>query len=142
MEKLIIADPEVFNSIEQEHHRQQNTLEMIASENFTSPNVMEAVGSVLTNKYAEGYPGKRYYGGCEAVDIAENIARDRAKKLFQAEYANVQPHSGSQANMAIYLTFLKRLILFGGRQLLKWLGLVNYLSKLKHKKYKKKWSTK
>ena len=107
MEKLITADPEVFNSIEQEHHRQQNTLEMIASENFTSPNVMEAVGSVLTNKYAEGYPGKRYYGGCDAVDVAENLARDRAKELFNAEYANVQPHSGSQANMGIYLTLLQ-----------------------------------
>ncbi len=107
MEKLNIADPEVFNSIEQEFHRQQNTLEMIASENFTSPNVMEAVGSVLTNKYAEGYPGKRYYGGCDAVDLAENLARDRAKELFQAEYANVQPHSGSQANMGVYLTLLQ-----------------------------------
>ena len=107
MENLITADPEVFNSIEQEHHRQQNTLEMIASENFTSPNVMEAVGSVLTNKYAEGYPGKRYYGGCDAVDVAENLARDRAKELFNAEYANVQPHSGSQANMGVYLTFLQ-----------------------------------
>ena len=107
MEKLIIADPEVFNSIEQERHRQQNTLEMIASENFTSPNVMEAVGSVLTNKYAEGYPGKRYYGGCAAVDVAENLARDRAKELFDAEYANVQPHSGSQANMGVYLTLLQ-----------------------------------
>ena len=107
MEKLNIADPEVFNSIEQEFHRQQNTLEMIASENFTSPNVMEAVGSVLTNKYAEGYPGKRYYGGCDAVDLAENLARDRAKELFQAEYANVQPHSGSQANMGVYQTLLQ-----------------------------------
>jgi len=107
MEKLNIADPEVFNSIEQEFHRQQNTLEMIASENFTSPNVMKAVGSVLTNKYAEGYPGKRYYGGCDAVDLAENLARDRAKELFQAEYANVQPHSGSQANMGVYLTLLQ-----------------------------------
>ena len=107
MEKLITADPEVFNIIEQEHHRQQNTLEMIASENFTSPNVMEAVGSVLTNKYAEGYPGKRYYGGCDAVDVAENLARDRAKELFNAEYANVQPHSGSQANMGVYLTLLQ-----------------------------------
>ncbi|MBC8256178.1 MAG: serine hydroxymethyltransferase [Candidatus Marinimicrobia bacterium] len=107
MEKLNITDPEVFNSIKQEHHRQQNTLELIASENFTSPNVMEAVGSVLTNKYAEGYPGKRYYGGCEAVDLAENLARDRARELFQAEYANVQPHSGSQANMGVYLTFLQ-----------------------------------
>ena len=107
MEKLNIADPEVFNSIEQEFHRQQNTLEMIASENFTSPNVMKAVGSVLTNKYAEGYPGKRYYAGCDAVDLAENLARDRAKELFQAEYANVQPHSGSQANMGVYLTLLQ-----------------------------------
>jgi glycine hydroxymethyltransferase len=107
MKKLNIADPEVFNSIEREFHRQQNTLEMIASENFTSPNVMEAVGSVLTNKYAEGYPGKRYYGGCDAVDLAENLARDRAKELFQAEYANVQPHSGSQANMGVYLTLLQ-----------------------------------
>ena len=107
MEKLITADPEVFNSIELERHRQQNTLEMIASENFTSPNVMEAVGSVLTNKYAEGYPGKRYYGGCDAVDVAENLARDRAKELFNAEYANVQPHSGSQANMGVYLTLLQ-----------------------------------
>ena len=100
-------DPEVYQSIIQELNRQKNTLEMIASENFTSIGVMEAVGSVLTNKYAEGYPGKRYYGGCDAVDIAENLARDRAKDLFKAEYANVQPHSGSQANMAVYLTFLK-----------------------------------
>jgi len=87
-------------------NRQKNTLEMIASENFTSMAVMEAVGSVLTNKYAEGYPGKRYYGGCEAVDEVENIARDRAKELFKSEYSNVQPHSGSQANMAVYLTLL------------------------------------
>ncbi|SVD69417.1 uncharacterized protein METZ01_LOCUS422271, partial [marine metagenome] len=107
MYKLKIADIEVFDTIEKELHRQQNTLEMIASENFTSPMVMEAVGSVLTNKYAEGYPGKRYYGGCEAVDLAEDLARDRAKKLFQAEYANVQPHSGSQANMGVYLTLLQ-----------------------------------
>ena len=107
MDKLKIADIEVFDTIEKELHRQQNTLEMIASENFTSPMVMEAVGSVLTNKYAEGYPGKRYYGGCEAVDLAEDLARDRAKKLFQAEYANVQPHSGSQANMGVYLTLLQ-----------------------------------
>ena len=106
MNQLIHQDNEIFNSIHQELLRQQNTLEMIASENFTSPAVLEAVGSVLTNKYAEGYPGKRYYGGCEAVDQVENIARDRAKKLFQADYANVQPHSGSQANMAVYLTFL------------------------------------
>ena len=107
MYKLKSADFQVFASIEQELHRQQNTLEMIASENFTSPMVLEAVGSVLTNKYAEGYPGKRYYGGCEAVDIAENIARERAKELFEAEYANVQPHSGSQANMGVYLTLLQ-----------------------------------
>lgn len=107
MNVLMHHDREIFDSINRELFRQQNTLEMIASENFTSPGVLEAVGSVLTNKYAEGYPGKRYYGGCEAVDIAENIARDRAKKLFHAQYANVQPHSGSQANMAVYLTFLK-----------------------------------
>ena len=107
MNVLMHQDPEIFESINMELFREQNTLEMIASENITSPGVLEAVGSVLTNKYAEGYPGKRYYGGCEAVDIAENIARDRAKQLFQAEYANVQPHSGSQANMAVYLTFLK-----------------------------------
>ena len=100
-------DVEIFNSIQAELDRQTDTLELIASENFTSKAVMEAVGSVLTNKYAEGYPGKRYYGGCEEVDIAENIARDRAKKLFNADYANVQPHSGSQANMGVYLTFLK-----------------------------------
>ena len=100
-------DVEIFNSIQAELDRQTDTLELIASENFTSKAVMEAVGSVLTNKYAEGYPGKRYYGGCEEVDVAENIARDRAKKLFNADYANVQPHSGSQANMGVYLTFIK-----------------------------------
>ena len=107
MNKLKTADPDVFKSIDNELYRQKNTLEMIASENFTSSMVMEAVGSVLTNKYAEGYPGKRYYGGCEAVDIAEDLARNRAKELFQAEYANVQPHSGSQANMGVYLTMLQ-----------------------------------
>ena len=100
-------DIEIFNSIQSEFNRQANTLELIASENFTSKSVMEAVGSVLTNKYAEGYPGKRYYGGCEEVDVAENIARDRVKKLFSADYANVQPHSGSQANMGVYLTLIK-----------------------------------
>ncbi|MBT5956668.1 MAG: serine hydroxymethyltransferase [Candidatus Marinimicrobia bacterium] len=100
-------DIEIFNSIQAEFDRQTDTLELIASENFTSKAVMEAVGSVLTNKYAEGYPGKRYYGGCEEVDVAENIARDRVKELFNAEYANVQPHSGSQANMGVYLTFIK-----------------------------------
>jgi len=100
-------DLEIFNSIQAEFNRQTDTLELIASENFTSKAVMEAVGSVLTNKYAEGYPGKRYYGGCEEVDVAENIARNRVKELFNAEYANVQPHSGSQANMGVYLTFIK-----------------------------------
>lgn len=104
---LKLQDVAIFNSIQAEYNRQMNTLELIASENFTSKAVMEAVGSVLTNKYAEGYPGKRYYGGCEEVDVAENIARDRAKELFSAEYANVQPHSGSQANMGVYLTFIK-----------------------------------
>ncbi len=101
------ADPEVFDAITKEYNRQHEKIELIASENFTSPEVMEVQGSVLTNKYAEGYPGKRYYGGCEWVDVAEDIARDRLKKLFGAEYANVQPHSGSQANMAVYMTFIK-----------------------------------
>ncbi len=100
-------DPEVFGAIKNEYERQRTKLELIASENFTSPAVMEAQGSVLTNKYAEGYPGNRYYGGCEFVDVAEDIARDRVKKLFGAEYANVQPHSGSSANMAVYFSFLK-----------------------------------
>ncbi len=100
-------DSEIYNAIQQEINRQHSKLELIASENFVSLAVLEALGSVLTNKYAEGYPGKRYYGGCEFVDIAENLARERAKKLFGAEYANVQPHSGSQANMAVYFTFLK-----------------------------------
>ena len=90
-------DPKIFSLIEEEFSRQTNTLEMIASENFTSKAVMEAAGSVLTNKYAEGYPGKRYYGGCEYVDIAEQLAISRAKELFKADYANVQPHSGSSA---------------------------------------------
>ena len=100
-------DPEVWAAIAAEIERQQDGLEMIASENYTSPAVMQAVGSVLTNKYAEGYPGRRYYGGCEHVDVVENLARDRAKQLFGAEHANVQPHSGSQANMAVYLTAIK-----------------------------------
>lgn len=100
-------DPEVFATVKDEYERQRTKLELIASENFTSPAVMETQGSVLTNKYAEGYPGNRYYGGCEFVDIAEDIARDRLKKLFGAEYANVQPHSGSSANMAVYYSFLK-----------------------------------
>jgi glycine hydroxymethyltransferase len=97
-------DPEVWAGIAAEMERQQDGLEMIASENYTSPAVMQAAGSVLTNKYAEGYPGRRYYGGCEHVDVVEVLARDRAKKLFGAEHANVQPHSGSQANFAVYMT--------------------------------------
>jgi glycine hydroxymethyltransferase len=97
-------DPDVWAAIADEIDRQQDGLEMIASENYTSPAVMQAMASVLTNKYAEGYPGRRYYGGCEFVDVVENIARDRLKELFGAEYVNVQPHSGSQANMAVYLT--------------------------------------
>ncbi|MCY2976018.1 MAG: serine hydroxymethyltransferase [Planctomycetota bacterium] len=100
-------DPEVWSAIEAEAVRQQDGLEMIASENYTSVGVMQAAGSVLTNKYAEGYPGRRYYGGCEHVDVIESLAIDRAKELFQAEAANVQPHSGSQANMAVYLTCLQ-----------------------------------
>ncbi|MTH54024.1 aminotransferase class I/II-fold pyridoxal phosphate-dependent enzyme [Bacillus mangrovi] len=99
-------DPSVFEAIQKELKRQQTKIELIASENFVSEAVMEAQGSVLTNKYAEGYPGKRYYGGCEYVDIAENIARDRAKEIFGAEHVNVQPHSGAQANMAVYFTIL------------------------------------
>lgn len=101
------ADPKVFAAIERERERQEYGLEMIASENYTSTAVMEAQGSVLTNKYAEGYPGKRYYGGCEHVDETENLAIERAKELFSAEHANVQPHSGSQANMAVYLAALE-----------------------------------
>ena len=100
-------DPEVYKAIAGEVDRENYTLELIASENFVSRAVLEAMGSVMTNKYAEGYPGKRYYGGCEYVDIVEELARERVKKLFKCEYANVQPHSGSQANMAAYFTFLK-----------------------------------
>ncbi|HVN47866.1 MAG TPA: serine hydroxymethyltransferase [Bacteroidota bacterium] len=107
MNNLKQQDPEIFSALQHEVHRQNSKLELIASENFVSAAVMEAAGSVLTNKYAEGYPGKRYYGGCEYVDVVENLARDRAKKLFGAEYANVQPHSGSQANMAVYFSFIK-----------------------------------
>jgi len=107
MSKLQDYDPQIYIAIRHELERQNNKLEMIASENFTSIQVMEAMGSVMTNKYAEGYPGKRYYGGCEYVDIAENVARDRAKELFGAAYANVQPHSGSQANMAVYFVLVK-----------------------------------
>lgn len=102
----IQKDKEIFDVLKLETHRQQEKLELIASENFVSPAVLEAAGSVLTNKYAEGYPGKRYYGGCEYVDMAENLARERLKKLFNAEYVNVQPHSGSQANMAVYMALV------------------------------------
>ncbi|MBN2644748.1 MAG: serine hydroxymethyltransferase [Desulfuromonadaceae bacterium] len=104
METLAQFDPEIFQSIRQETERQEYNLEFIASENFVSERVLEAQGSVLTNKYAEGYPGKRYYGGCEVVDVAEQLAIDRAKQLFGADHANVQPHSGSQANMAVYFS--------------------------------------
>jgi glycine hydroxymethyltransferase len=104
---LAQADPEVFQAINNEVRRQQETLELIASENFVSPAVLSATASVFTNKYAEGYPGRRYYGGCEYVDVVERLARERACALFGAEYANVQPHSGSQANMAVYFTALE-----------------------------------
>src|SRR6056297_1748871 len=96
-------DDEIFAAIGEEERRQEEHIELIASENYASPRVMEAQGSALTNKYAEGYPGKRYYGGCEHVDIVEQLAIDRAKQLFGADYANVQPHSGSQANAAVYM---------------------------------------
>ena len=107
MDILQHADPEVFAAVQSERARQQDGLEMIASENYTSPAVMAAQGSCLTNKYAEGYPGRRYYGGCEFVDIAERLAIDRAKALFGAAHANVQPHSGAQANMAVFLAALQ-----------------------------------
>lgn len=107
MKHLLKQDPAVAEAMQLELNRQRDKIELIASENFVSPAVMEAMGTVLTNKYAEGYPGKRYYGGCEYVDIVENLARDRAKQLFGAEHANVQPHSGAQANMAVYHTVLK-----------------------------------
>ncbi|MCA1944143.1 MAG: serine hydroxymethyltransferase [Desulfovibrio sp.] len=107
MEELFIQDPQVARAVQQEVERQTGKLELIASENFTSPAVRQTMGSVLTHKYAEGYPGKRYYGGCEYVDVAEDLARDRVKQLFGAEYANVQPHAGSQANMAVYFGALQ-----------------------------------
>jgi len=107
MSMLSSFDPEIAKAIDLELHRQQNKLELIASENFVSKAVMEAQGSVLTNKYAEGYPGKRYYGGCEHVDVVEQLAIDRVKQLFGAEHANVQPHSGAQANTAVYFAFLQ-----------------------------------
>ena len=107
MTHLHATDPDIAAAIHQELGRQREGLELIASENFVSPAVLEAVGSIMTNKYAEGYPGKRYYGGCEFVDVAETLAIDRAKALFGAEHANVQPHSGAQANTAVYLAMLK-----------------------------------
>ncbi|MGE6377219.1 serine hydroxymethyltransferase [Peribacillus muralis] len=107
MNRLAKQDEQVFNAIQLELGRQRSKVELIASENFVSEAVMEAQGSVLTNKYAEGYPGKRYYGGCEYVDIVEDLARDRAKEIFGGEYVNVQPHSGAQANMAVYFTVLQ-----------------------------------
>ncbi|WP_053218089.1 serine hydroxymethyltransferase [Virgibacillus senegalensis] len=107
MEHVKQNDQELFQAIEKERNRQNDKIELIASENFVSEAVMEAQGSVLTNKYAEGYPGRRYYGGCEYVDVAENLARDRAKQLFGADHVNVQPHSGAQANMAVYFSVLE-----------------------------------
>jgi RpiB/LacA/LacB family sugar-phosphate isomerase len=104
---IAAQDPEVFDAVQLEFKRQQENIELIASENFTSPAILEAAGTVLTNKYAEGYPGRRYYGGCEYVDVIEQLAIDRAKQLFGAEHANVQPHSGSQANMAVYFSMLQ-----------------------------------
>ncbi|SET66052.1 serine hydroxymethyltransferase [Oceanobacillus limi] len=107
MEQVKQTDVELYEAIQAEKKRQQEKIELIASENFVSESVMQAMGSVLTNKYAEGYPDKRYYGGCEHVDVVENLARDRAKQLFGADHANVQPHSGAQANMAVYFTVLE-----------------------------------
>ncbi len=107
LDDLKTADSLIYDAIMAERDRESGTLELIASENFVSKAVLQAAGSVMTNKYAEGYPGKRYYGGCEAVDTAEDLARDRVKELFGAEYANVQPHSGSQANMSVYFTLVK-----------------------------------
>ncbi|WHY77460.1 serine hydroxymethyltransferase [Neobacillus sp. WH10] len=108
MKHLSQADEQVFQAIQKELGRQRSKIELIASENFVSEAVMEAQGSVLTNKYAEGYPNRRYYGGCEYVDVVEDLARDRAKEIFGAEYVNVQPHSGAQANMAVYFTILEQ----------------------------------
>ena len=107
IEELRAVDPEVADAIEKEIKRQNEHIELIASENWVSKAVMSAMGSPLTNKYAEGYPGKRYYGGCECVDIVEDLARERAKKLFGCDYANVQPHSGAQANMAVFFAMLE-----------------------------------
>ncbi|MCA9116085.1 MAG: serine hydroxymethyltransferase, partial [Planctomycetaceae bacterium] len=107
MSALHARDPEIFNAIVAEQNRQRDGLELIASENYTSAAIMEAAGTVLTNKYAEGYPGRRYYGGCEHVDVVETLARERACELFGAGHANVQPHSGSQANLAVFMTVLQ-----------------------------------
>ena len=107
MSELRDQDPQIYDAIAGERRRQLETLELIASENFVSQAVLQAAGSVMTNKYAEGYPGRRYYGGCEFVDVAETLAIARAKELFGAEHANVQPHSGAQANEAVFLAFLK-----------------------------------
>ena len=107
LRRLAETDPEVAKALHEEAQRQHRNLELIASENFVSEAVLEATGSVLTNKYAEGYPGRRYYGGCEIVDVVEDLAIARAKELFGCEHANVQPHSGAQANMAVYFTLLK-----------------------------------
>ena len=107
LEDIKVVDPEIANAITDEFDRQNSHIELIASENWVSPAVMSAMGSVLTNKYAEGYPGKRYYGGCDVVDVVEDLARERAKKLFGCDYANVQPHSGAQANMAVQFAVLK-----------------------------------
>ena len=104
---LATTDPDVFAAVQAEQQRQTDGLELIASENYTSAAILQAAGTVLTNKYAEGYPGRRYYGGCEHVDVVESLARDRAKQLFGAQHANVQPHAGSQANMAAYMSILK-----------------------------------
>ena len=106
MSTIAQADPDVWKAIQEETVRQKHGLELIASENYTSAPILEAAGTVLTNKYAEGYPGRRYYGGCEHVDVAEDLARERAKELFGAEHVNVQPHSGSGANMAVYFALL------------------------------------
>lgn len=107
LEDIQAVDPEIAAAITAEFDRQNSHIELIASENWVSPAVMSAMGSILTNKYAEGYPGKRYYGGCECVDVVEELARERAKKLFGCEYVNVQPHSGAQANMAVQFAILK-----------------------------------
>ena len=109
METLENSDPDIAAIVTREEERQRNEINLIASENIVSEAILTAQGSVLTNKYAEGYPGKRYYGGCEVVDEAENLARDRAKELFGADHANVQPHSGTQANIAAYSALLRHL---------------------------------